>query len=165
MVGVNFLGMLMYAPPLRRKFGCISNYLLIFRVPLLAISHLYLSLLVRDNSHIPQMVQCSQIWAESAAIEKLVGVLVWQCLFPLFAAFPFYIAVITMTANVYITFGAIFNMCYFAFDMCPKSSVQYLLLSKIFAYADILFPTAIADAADQLDLPRCSKSLGWIQVS
>ena len=158
------MGMMMYIPHFKMKFTHLSKQLTTLRVPLLAISHLYLSYLVMDNSRMPLMVQCSQIWTEAAAIEKLMGLLVWQCLFPLFAAFPFYVAVITIAANVGITYRAIFYMCYFGFDVCPRSSAQYLLLSKIFRNLDIIIPTTIADAADQLDLPRCTKSLGWIQL-
>jgi hypothetical protein len=164
MAGMNFLGMVMYTPPFKTKLAHLSKYLVTLRIPLLAISHLFLSFMLRVDPRIPIMVHCSHVWVEAAAIEMLLGLLIWQSLFPIFAAFPFYVAIITIITNVGVTYRAIFDMCYFGFETCPRSSAQYLLISKIFRYVDIILPTTIADAADQLDLPRCTKSLGLIQV-
>jgi hypothetical protein len=154
----------MLTPIFREKRTRLSKYLAVLRVPLLAISHLFFTFNLRDNTRIPQVVLCSQIWPEASALEKLMGFLVWQCLFPLFAAFPFKVAVITMITNVGFIYQAIFDMCNFAFDVCPRSADQHVLISKIFRYADFILPTAIADAVDQQDQPRCAKSLSWIQV-
>ena len=165
MAGVHLVGMLLFTPYLKRKSARLSKYLGILRVPLLAMSHLFFTFNFRDNCRIPEAVQCSQIWVEASAIEKLVGFLIWQSLFPLFAAFPFYVSVITIITNIGYVCQAIIVMCTFAFEKCPRTAAQHVFLSKTFAYMDILFPTAIADAVDQQDMPRCSKSLSWIQVS
>jgi len=154
----------MLTPIFREKRIRLSKYLAVLRVPLLAISHLFFTFNFRDNTRIPQVVLCSQIWPEASALEKLMGFLVWQCLFPLFAAFPLKVAVITIITNVGFICQAIFDMCNFAFDVCPKTSAQYISISKFLRFADILYPTGIADSADQQDIPRCAKSLGWIQV-
>jgi hypothetical protein len=157
--------MVIFSPIFRKNCIRLFKYLAVLRVPLLAISHLFFTFNLRDNTQIPQVVLCSQIWPEASALEKLMGFLVWHCLFPLFAAFPFKVALSTVIANVCMAFATTYDMCYMALDICPKTSAQYISISKSFRFADILFPTGIADAADPQDLPRCAKSLGWIQVS